>query len=154
MIACGLPLLTLECESARPRFFYDDSVFSHPDTSTYDERLWANIPKTAKMRLLTSKLTIRSTFSRQRILFQCPARNRPLFITTRQFAMKRSAATVELKTKTTSPKKSRSSKASPEPGEKLPEYHETPSRRDKDGEIIWPAPNEQMQAAREFIREW
>ncbi|KAJ4118923.1 hypothetical protein NW768_010663 [Fusarium equiseti] len=72
--------------------------------------------------------------------------------------MKRSAATAELKTKTKSPKKSRSSKASPEPGDKLaekklPEYHETPSRRDEDGEIIWPAPNEQMQAAQEFILE-
>lgn len=38
--------------------------------------------------------------------------------------------------------------------DKLPEYHETPSKRDKDGEIIWPAPKDQMEAARNFIREW
>jgi hypothetical protein len=127
--------------------------------STYDERLWANIPKTAKMRLLTSKLSVRSALSSQRVLSQFAARNKPLFISIRQFAMKRSAATAELKTNTKSPKKSRSLKASPEPGEKLsekklPEYHETPSRKDEHGEIIWPAPNEQMQAAQEFILEW
>ena len=154
MIVRGLRLLTLEHEGARPQFSMTTVFFCFTQQSTYDERLWAKVPKTAKMRLPTSKLTVRSAFSSQRILSHFVARNRPLFITTRQFAMKRSAATAELKSKTTSPKKSRSSKASPEPGDKLPEYHETPSRRDKDGEIIWPAPNEQMQAAREFIREW
>lgn len=43
---------------------------------------------------------------------------------------------------------------SPVTTDKLPEYHETPSKRDKDGEIIWPAPKDQMEAARNFIREW
>lgn len=33
-------------------------------------------------------------------------------------------------------------------------YHLTPSIRDKDGEIVWPAPKEQMEMARQFITEW
>jgi ATPase subunit of ABC transporter with duplicated ATPase domains len=64
--------------------------------------------------------------------------------------MKRSATTARLKKEEKDPKRARSA----EPTAKLPEYHETPSRRDKDGEIIWPAPKDQMEAARNFIREW
>lgn len=41
-------------------------------------------------------------------------------------------------------------KARPE----VPEYHLTPSLKDESGEIIWPAPKEQMQRARETILEW
>jgi hypothetical protein len=36
----------------------------------------------------------------------------------------------------------------------VPEYHLTPSARDEDGEIIWPAPADQIDKARAFIREW
>jgi hypothetical protein len=36
----------------------------------------------------------------------------------------------------------------------VPEYHLTPSRRDEHGEIIWPAPIDQIERAREIIREW
>lgn len=36
----------------------------------------------------------------------------------------------------------------------IPEYHLTPSRRDDDGEIVWPAPKAQIERAREIIREW
>ena len=36
----------------------------------------------------------------------------------------------------------------------IPEYHTTPSRRDGDGEIVWPAPRKQIERAREIIREW
>ncbi|TDZ54029.1 hypothetical protein CTRI78_v006575 [Colletotrichum trifolii] len=35
----------------------------------------------------------------------------------------------------------------------VPEYHLTPSVRDGDGEIIWPAPQTKIDAARDFIRE-
>ncbi|KAF5662678.1 dhh family [Fusarium heterosporum] len=63
--------------------------------------------------------------------------------------MKRTAATASLKAGTPSPKKSRTSK----PGTSVPEYHSTPSKRGNDGEIIWPAPKDQIETAREFIRE-
>jgi hypothetical protein len=36
----------------------------------------------------------------------------------------------------------------------VPEYHTTPSRRDEEGEIVWPAPRGQIERAREIIREW
>ncbi|KAF5024388.1 hypothetical protein F66182_3474 [Fusarium sp. NRRL 66182] len=62
--------------------------------------------------------------------------------------MKRSAPTGTL-TAAQSPKKSRTTK----PTVKVPDYHLTPSRRDKDGEIIWPAPRDQIEAARSFIRD-
>jgi hypothetical protein len=40
------------------------------------------------------------------------------------------------------------------PAIQIPEYHATPSRRGENGEIIWPAPEEKMEAARQFIRDW
>ncbi|GAW10804.1 hypothetical protein ANO14919_001390 [Xylariales sp. No.14919] len=56
--------------------------------------------------------------------------------------MKRSASSVS---KTTSkPKQQRP---------QLPEYHLTPSLRDESGEVIWPAPRDQIERARSFIRE-
>lgn len=36
----------------------------------------------------------------------------------------------------------------------VPEYHLTPSVQADDGRIIWPAPEEKMEMARNFIREW
>lgn len=33
-------------------------------------------------------------------------------------------------------------------------YHLTPSIKGEDGEIIWPAPKDQMEAAREVIVAW
>ncbi|RSM12025.1 hypothetical protein CDV31_006475 [Fusarium ambrosium] len=39
------------------------------------------------------------------------------------------------------------------PAIKLPEYHLTPSLRDANGDIIWPAPKSKLKAARRFIRE-
>ncbi|KAJ4348836.1 uncharacterized protein N0V89_010214 [Didymosphaeria variabile] len=39
------------------------------------------------------------------------------------------------------------------PKTKIPEYHLTPSRRDEDGEIVWPAPKAQIERAREIIKE-
>lgn len=36
----------------------------------------------------------------------------------------------------------------------LPEYHTTPSVRTESGDIIWPAPEKQIESAREFILEW
>lgn len=36
----------------------------------------------------------------------------------------------------------------------VPDYHLTPSARDGNGEIIWPAPADQIDRARQFILEW
>ena len=36
----------------------------------------------------------------------------------------------------------------------VPEYHLTPSVKDEDGGIQWPAPKSQMQRAREIIVDW
>jgi hypothetical protein len=35
----------------------------------------------------------------------------------------------------------------------VPDYHLTPSRRDEEGEVVWPAPTRQIERAREIIRE-
>lgn len=45
-------------------------------------------------------------------------------------------------------------KPAKKPREKEPEYHLTPSVKDEDGDIIWPAPKDQMQRARDIILEW
>lgn len=45
-------------------------------------------------------------------------------------------------------------KLTKKPKPSVPEYHLTPSVRDEDGAIVWPAPDEKMEAARAFIREW
>lgn len=36
----------------------------------------------------------------------------------------------------------------------IPEYHLTPSRQNESGEIIWPARENQIERAREIIKEW
>jgi hypothetical protein len=36
----------------------------------------------------------------------------------------------------------------------VPEYHLTPSRQDEFGESIWPARGEQIERARDIIKEW
>ncbi|KAF2640700.1 hypothetical protein P280DRAFT_469413 [Massarina eburnea CBS 473.64] len=36
----------------------------------------------------------------------------------------------------------------------IPEYHLAISRRGDDGEIVWPARKEQIERAREIIKEW
>jgi hypothetical protein len=36
----------------------------------------------------------------------------------------------------------------------IPEYHLTPPQQDESGEIIWPARKEQIERAREVIKEW
>ncbi|OJD36571.1 dhh family protein [Diplodia corticola] len=43
----------------------------------------------------------------------------------------------------------RTKKARPE----VPDYHLTPSRKDDAGEIVWPAPKDQIEEAKDFIRE-
>jgi hypothetical protein len=35
-----------------------------------------------------------------------------------------------------------------------PAYHLTPSERDEQGNIIWPAPQDRLDAARAFIIDW
>ncbi|KAK2056916.1 DHH family protein [Colletotrichum caudatum] len=58
--------------------------------------------------------------------------------------MKRSAATARLGNGRQGVKKLKPA---------VPEYHLTPSVRGKDGGIVWPAPDDKMDAARAFIRE-
>jgi hypothetical protein len=52
----------------------------------------------------------------------------------------------------------RKASSSPEPKDrkapKPSDYCDVPVRRDEAGNEIWPAPESQMKAAREFIREW
>jgi hypothetical protein len=36
----------------------------------------------------------------------------------------------------------------------VPEYHLTPSRQNESGETMWPAREEQIERAREIIKEW
>lgn len=43
---------------------------------------------------------------------------------------------------------------SKKPKPHVPEYHETPSIKEEDGSIQWPAPKEQMEKARKIIMEW
>lgn len=45
-------------------------------------------------------------------------------------------------------------KSVPEPKSKELPYHLTPSITDEDGDIIWPAPKEQMKLARDIIVAW
>jgi len=40
------------------------------------------------------------------------------------------------------------------PRPEVPEYHLTPSVKEEDGSIQWPAPRDQMERAREIIKEW
>ena len=40
------------------------------------------------------------------------------------------------------------------PRPEVPEYHLSPSVRTLDGEIVWPAPSDQIEKARNFILEW
>jgi hypothetical protein len=36
----------------------------------------------------------------------------------------------------------------------IPEYHATPSIKEEDGSIQWPAPRDQIENARKIILEW
>ncbi|KAK3935456.1 hypothetical protein QBC46DRAFT_323358 [Diplogelasinospora grovesii] len=55
--------------------------------------------------------------------------------------------------KRSAPSPAESSRSSKKPRPTIPEYHLTPSTRDASGEIIWPAPKDQMESARQFILE-
>ena len=46
--------------------------------------------------------------------------------------------------------KSPAKKAKPD----VPEYHATPSIKEEDGSIQWPAPKDQIENARKIILEW
>ncbi|KAF4345031.1 dhh family [Fusarium beomiforme] len=98
---------------------------------------------------LTSISPAALTLKTQRVLFPIARNNRSSLIIIRQFTMKRSATTASLKDSLSAPKKHRHVK----PKAPVAEYHLTPSRRDSEGEIIWPAPKDQMEAARKFIRD-
>ncbi|KAI8953629.1 DHH family protein [Xylaria longipes] len=59
-----------------------------------------------------------------------------------EVTMKRSASSV-----------SKTASKTKRPRPQVPEYHLTPSLRDESGEAIWPAPKDQIEKARLFIRE-
>lgn len=67
------------------------------------------------------------------------------FVPINLFSMKRTAIAANL---------SGGSKNVKKPRPAVLEYHLTPSVRNDDGEIVWPAPERKMEAARSFIREW
>ncbi len=51
-------------------------------------------------------------------------------------------------------RKADSNKETPVKRPKVEDYCSIQSRRDSRGDIIWPAPKEQIRAARAFIKEW
>ncbi|OBR09636.1 DHH family protein [Colletotrichum higginsianum IMI 349063] len=75
-----------------------------------------------------------------------PVATRPTIHHTPSFfvVMKRTVTTANL---------SNGGKLTKKPKPSVPEYHLTPSVRDEGGAIVWPAPDEKMEAARAFIRE-
>lgn len=52
------------------------------------------------------------------------------------------------------PSKLQSPAKRPKPQVTVPEYHATPSIKEQDGTIQWPAPKQQMERAREIILDW
>lgn len=72
-------------------------------------------------------------------------------IDTRRYATRGRPRAIDMKRKQApSQEKSAAKKAKPP----VPEYHETPSIKEEDGTIQWPAPRDQMKKAREIILEW
>ena len=53
-----------------------------------------------------------------------------------------------------SPPKPKKTKTTTKAKTEIPAYHLTPSRQDESGENVWPAKKEQIERAREIIREW
>lgn len=53
-----------------------------------------------------------------------------------------------------SPLKPKRTKPTTRAKTEIPAYHLTPSRQDESGENVWPARKEQIERAREIIREW
>jgi hypothetical protein len=53
-----------------------------------------------------------------------------------------------------SPPKPKKTKPTTKTKTEIPAYHLTPSRQDESGENVWPARKEQIERAREIIREW
>lgn len=58
----------------------------------------------------------------------------------------------EMKRSAPSPGSSAKGKKRPRPA--VPEYHLSPMRTDRNGEVSWPAPKDQLEGARRFIKEW
>jgi len=53
-----------------------------------------------------------------------------------------------------SPPEPKKTKTTTKTKTEIPAYHLTPSRQDESGENVWPARKEQIERAREIIREW
>ena len=74
-------------------------------------------------------------------------------IDVRQYATKGNPNALKMKRKDPpSTLKSPAKKAKPQV--QVPEYHATPSIKEEDGSIQWPAPKSQMERAREIILDW
>jgi hypothetical protein len=69
----------------------------------------------------------------------------------RQYATRGRPKVVEMKRKDP-PSKEKPTAKKPRP--EVPEYHATPSIKEEDGTIQWPAPKHEMEKAREIILEW
>jgi len=72
---------------------------------------------------------------------------------TRQYATRGRPKASEMKRKDP-PSKLVSPAKKPKTKVPIPEYHATPSIKEEDGTIQWPAPREQMEKAREIILDW
>ncbi|KAJ0166301.1 hypothetical protein CTA2_7834 [Colletotrichum tanaceti] len=105
--------------------------------------------------LMSSPIWKAASKARFRLFISISSCGRPAGVATRptvhpivtpsfSVAMKRAATTANL------PK---GGKLVKKPKPSVPEYHLAPSVRDGDGGIVWPAPDEKMEAARAFIRE-
>ena len=71
----------------------------------------------------------------------------------RQYAIRGRPKALEMKRKDP-PSALKSPAKKPKPQVQVPEYHETPSIKEEDGSIQWPAPKSQMERAREIILDW
>jgi hypothetical protein len=100
------------------------------------------------MRPLISIPSFATTLNTRRFLIPIARKDRAFLTIARQFTMNRSATSARLSE--SSPKKYRAGKPiSPET-----DYHLARPQRDRCGKIIWPAPKDQIQEAKDFIREW
>lgn len=79
---------------------------------------------------------------------------RPLAcIDVRQYATKGNPKALDMKRKDP-PSTLKSPAKKPKPQVQVPEYHATPSVKEEDGTMQWPAPKAQMDRARDIILDW
>jgi hypothetical protein len=75
------------------------------------------------------------------------------WLETRQYGTRGRPKATEMKRKDP-PSELKSPAKKPKPQVPVPEYHATPSIKEEDGSIQWPAPKIQMEKARGIILDW